>query len=108
MSTQPYAVGDNVELSFLIGSTETTSPQSAAARLVVTNPLGVDTVYPTSALTQTVPSSDSTSEGWAKWRRLITADLHGRWTYQFTSTGTINTSAGGAFAVARPLASTST
>lgn len=108
MSTNAYDVGDNVELSFLLGSTTTTAPETAAVHLVVTNPLGVDLKFLSSQLTPTIPSSDSTGEGWAKWSRLLPVTTPGRWTYQFTSTGAILASAGGAFAAARPLASTST
>jgi len=105
-----YAVGDDVELSFTIGSTQSTAPELAAVRLIVTDPDGNDYERSTGStgLTKAVMSSDSTSEGWARWSMLWPATLPGRWTYQFRSTGTINTSMGGAFAVARPLASTST
>lgn len=104
-----YSVGDNVELGFTIGSSQSTSPETSTVHLTVTDPTGGDqTLTTATGLSKAVPSSDSTSEGWAQWTALIPATAHGRWTYQFTSTGTVRTSMGGAYAVARPLASTST
>lgn len=110
--TRGYSVGDDVALTFTIGSSESTAPDTASVHLIVTDPTGVDSARHTTGssapLTKSVPSSDSTSIGWAKWSRLIPATLPGRWTYQFTSTGTVRTSMGGAFAVRGHLASTST
>ena len=105
-----YAVGDDVELTFTIGSSQTTAPELAAVRLVVTDPTGVDYLRTTGStgLAKSIPTSDSTGFGFARWSMLWPATAPGRWTYQFTSTGTVRTSMGGAFAVARPLASTST
>ena len=109
MSTQPYSVGDNVELSYRIGSTASTQPETAAVHLIVTDPTGIDSKYTTaSGLSKSVPTSDSTTEGWALWKKVLLLNVPGRWTYQFTSTGSILTSAGNALGVARPLASTST
>lgn len=104
-----YSVGDDVELTFTVGSSQSTQPDTAAVHLIVTDPLGADSRYTTAnGLSKSVPSSDSTSVGWARWQGLFPATRSGRWTYQFTSTGTVRTSMGGAYAVARPLASTST
>lgn len=106
-----YSVGDNVELTFTIGSSQSTAPEQATVHLIVTDPLGADTKFTTGStapLTKSIPTSDSTSEGWAEWTRLVFADKPGRWTYQYTSTGVVKTSMGGAFAVAGPFASTST
>jgi len=104
-----YSVGDDVELTFTVGSSQSTEPESASVHLVITDPLAADARYTTAnGLTKSVPSSDSTSEGWARWQGLFPANKPGRWTFQFTSTGTVRTSMGGAYAVARPLASTST
>ncbi len=103
-----YSVGDTVRLRYTLGSTATTAPEAANVHLIVTDPVAGDTRYASSQLTKTTPSSDSTSTGWARWEKLITVPNAGRWLYQFTSTGVLMTSAGGAFAVARPLASTST
>lgn len=110
MSTRAYSVGDNVEVAFVIGSSQSTTPETSSVHLIVTQPDGTDLARYTTAngLTKSTPSSDSTQVGWARWAKLVPVDMHGRWTYQFTSTGTVRTSMGGAFAVARPLASTST
>lgn len=103
-----YSVGEDVELSFLVGSTRSTDLTSVVTHLVVTDPEGTDQKFTSTQLAATTPSSASTSEGWRRWTKVVPMTLPGRWTYQFTSTGLIRTSAGGACAVARPLASTST
>lgn len=111
MSGGPYWLGNNIRLSYTVGSTASTQPDQAVVTLVVTDPDGIDQVYSTGSsapLSKSVPSSDSTSEGWARWTRLVPATKPGRWTYAFRSTGILLTAASGAFAVTRPLASTST
>lgn len=107
MSGGPYEVGQTVELAFTLNSTATTAPGSATVALVVTAPSGADTVYST-GLSQSTPSSDSTSMGVARWRKLVTVTEAGRWRYQFRSTGTIVAAAGNAFAARGVFASTST
>jgi len=117
MSTQAYDVGDQVRLSYIVASTGSTNPTvGTVPKLVVTSPTAVDSVVavgsmtavPSSDLAEFTTKTDTTSQGVGGWYYDFTLTAHGRWTYQFRSTGTITASEGGAFAVARPLASTST
>lgn len=112
MSTKAYVVGETVRLKFEMMSTATTAPESANVHLVVTSPIpkSTDTVFAKATLSTFLSTRGSTAPkvGACGFYKDFVPTAPGRWTYEFTSTGAITTRDGGAFAVARPLASTST
>lgn len=107
MSVNGFQRGEQARLSFVLASTLSTTP-STGVRLVVTDPAGVDTIIGSSALSTWLPSSMSTVAGVQGFYYDLPLDQIGRWTFQYTSTGTVVASDGGAVAVRSPYASTST
>lgn len=108
MSTTPYVTGETVRFSFEMVSTATTAPEAATVHLVITNPAALDVVIPKAQLSTHASTKQTAGVGACVFYKDYVVDLPGRWTYEFVSTGIIVTKSGGAVAVARPYASTST
>lgn len=111
MSTRVYAVGETVRFKFEIASTATTSPETSIVHLVITSPSNVDTVVAKASLTTFASTREVVGPpkiGACGFYKDFVVTAPGRWRYEFFSTGAITTRDGGAIAVARPFASTST
>lgn len=102
-NTTAWSIGDLVQIDFLVRSTAGVLTNSDV-RLVLNSPGGTVTV---AAATSTAPASTAWNHvSTGTWQYKHKPSSAGRYTYHFTSTGTITVSTGGAFAVAPRKAST--
>jgi len=94
-NTTAYDIGDMVRLSWVVKSTGGTPTNSAVTLTVQTATGGITKYGPVSTTNSTVIAHTGTGA----WNRTITFNSKGRWTYEWKSTGAIQLTTGGAFAV---------
>lgn len=96
-NTTAYDIGDMISLHTIVKTTAGATVNTGMTFKIKT-PAGVITTYGPVTLTNSTVIVNVSSGTWKK-NYLITGTSYGRYTYQWKSTGAVNLSTGGAFAV---------
>ncbi len=99
-NTTAFSIGDDIRLQVIVTNT-TGAVVDTGVTLIVNSPSTRIVYGPVTSTDSTV--LDNSTIG--TWHKIINPNRAGRWTYQWKSTGTVNVTTGGAFAVRPDLAS---